>query len=61
VCVRKIPRQFACPSHHSDTPEQRVQEMSVSGRFHLVWCPRTDTHLNYMIDIALTTEFFRCC
>jgi integrase len=20
-------------------------------------CPRTDTHLNYMIDIALTTEF----
>jgi hypothetical protein len=20
-------------------------------------CPRTDTHLTYMIDIALTTEF----
>ena len=20
-------------------------------------CPRSDTHLNYMIDIALTTEF----
>jgi hypothetical protein len=23
----------------------------------IVKCPRTDTHLNYMIDIALTTEF----
>jgi uncharacterized metal-binding protein YceD (DUF177 family) len=23
----------------------------------IMMCPRTNTHLNYMIDIALTTEF----
>jgi hypothetical protein len=23
----------------------------------MMMCPRTDTHLTYMIDIALTTEF----
>jgi len=23
----------------------------------IMMCPRTDTHLTYMIDIALTTEF----
>ena len=23
----------------------------------MMMCPRTDTHLNYMIDIALTAEF----
>jgi hypothetical protein len=22
-----------------------------------IWCPRFDTQLNYMIDIALTSEF----
>jgi hypothetical protein len=22
-----------------------------------MWCPRSDSHLNYMINITLTTEF----
>ena len=42
VCAWRIPRQFACPSHHSDTPEQRVQAMSDLGRFHRFVCPRGD-------------------
>jgi hypothetical protein len=28
-----------------------------AGQAMMTMCPRTDTHLNYMIDIALTTEF----
>ena len=30
------------------------------GRVDQIKCPRTDTHLTYMIDIALTTEFLVC-
>ena len=28
-----------------------------AGQVLMMVCPRTDTHLNYMIDIALTMEF----
>jgi hypothetical protein len=28
-----------------------------AGQLMITKCPRTDTHLNYMIDIALTTQF----
>jgi hypothetical protein len=28
-----------------------------AGQVLMMVCPRTDTHLTYMIDIALTTEF----
>jgi hypothetical protein len=28
-----------------------------AGQALTAMCPRTDTHLTYMIDIALTTEF----
>jgi len=31
--------------------------MSVLGKSHRFVCPRTDTHLTYMIDIALTAQF----
>jgi hypothetical protein len=32
---------------------ERITSLSPAG----IVCPRTDTHLTYMIDIALTTEF----
>jgi hypothetical protein len=28
-----------------------------AGQAIIKMCPRANTHLNYMIDIALTTEF----
>ena len=33
------------------------QEMNTSRSEQSGLCPRPDTHLTYMIDIALTTEF----
>jgi hypothetical protein len=36
---------------------RRTQAVSALGIFNLVWFPRTDSHLTYMIDIDLTTEF----
>jgi hypothetical protein len=34
-----------------------LQEASGRWPEGLAWCPRRESHLTYMIDIALTTEF----
>jgi hypothetical protein len=36
---------------------EAIQAVCVWGIPHRFECPRTDTHLTYMINITLTTEF----
>jgi hypothetical protein len=35
----------------------RFDHMHEAASVYVSVCPRTDTHLNYMINIALTKEF----
>jgi len=54
---RRLTTQTGEISPEREIARPRVQADAEPGKMRVDLCPRPDTHLTYMIDIALTTEF----
>ena len=54
---RRLTTQAGDSSLEREIAPPRVQAGAESGKTHVDLCPRPDTHLTYMTNIALTTEF----
>jgi len=53
---RRLTTQAGEISPEGGIARPRVQAVVEPGKMRGDLCPRTDTHLTYMINIALTTE-----
>ena len=53
---RRLTTQAGEISPEEEIARPRVQAVVEPGKMRGDLCPRTDTHLTYMINIALTTE-----